>query len=107
MQFIESLYADADVKEIDGRFQVIGKTENIVTELKPNQLLLKEIRNYSRNVAPVKKISIKITPLFPNQSGSKIIEIDHVVDLLLHNWRCTVVYADGTRLDEKPEFISI
>lgn len=107
VQFIESLYADADVKEIDGRFQVIGKTENIVTELKPNQLLLKEIRNYSRNVAPVKKISIKITPLFPNQSGSKIIEIDHVVDLLLHNWRCTVVYADGTRLDEKPEFISI
>ena len=107
IQYIRTMYDNCEIKLLGDKLYIVGEADDIRKELKPNETLLREIRNFSREISPVKSVSIKIKPKVSGQNGSKIIEIEHIINFVLHNWRYTMLYSDGSRWSEKPEFISM
>jgi len=107
IDYIGTFYEDTEVKLNGEKLQIVGKVEKIANELKPNQLILREIWNYSREMSPVKTISISIKPLDPVNNTSNIVQIDQLISLSSHNWSQTICYKNGNRINEKPEYIDI
>ena len=107
VEYIGTMYDDAEVKKNDDTIKILGKADDMKKELKPNASLLKEIGNYSRVVSPIKTAIIRIKSKPTDSVDNKIKEIEHVVNYNRHNWKLTVLYTNGNRWEEKPEFIGI
>ena len=107
VEYVMTIYDDAEVEQKGDTIRISGNTDDIKKELRPNQSLLKEIGNYSRVVSPIKTAIIRIESQSTDSNSSRIKEIEHVVNYKFHNWKHTIVYTNGERWEEKPEFIGV
>lgn len=66
--------------------------------------VLKETAKYSRNIAPVDSVTIKIKNVAPNPEGKNIIaQLKHYISMPYHNWRSTEARVDGSTYDSKTQ----
>jgi hypothetical protein len=107
IKFIQNKYNNATV-DLKGESMIINAiTESFKDHFRPKLDVLKEIAKYSRNIAPVDTVTIKIKNVAPNQEGKNIIvQFNHYISMSYHNWRSTETRADGSTYDTKSQFIS-
>ena len=104
--FIGKIYGHPDISLKGTVFTVSALSPNISSCFRPDIRVLQEIKKYSRNVAPIEIVKIIIRATDENKS-SRINRIEHRISIARNSWTCSIVYKDGTRKDERAQYISI
>lgn len=102
--FIGKVYSHPDISLKGSVFTISALSPNITSCFKPDIRILQEIKKYSRNAAPIEIVKIIIRPT--NAKSTHIDRIEHKISMNRNSWSCSIVYKNGTRKDERAQYIS-
>ena len=103
--FIEKVYSYPDISLKGTVFTISALSSNISSCFKPDIRVLQEIKKYSRKVEKIEIVKIIIRSANTNKA-TQIDKIEHRISMARNSWICSIVYKDGSRKDEKAQYIS-
>ena len=103
--FIEKVYSYPDISLKGTVFTISALGSNISSCFKPDIRVLQEIKKYSRKVEKIEIVKIIIRSANTNKA-TQIDKIEHRISMARNSWTCSIVYKDGSRRDEKAQYIS-
>lgn len=104
-KLIGKVYSHPDISLNGTVFTISALSSNISNCFKPDIRVLQEIKKYSRNVAHIDIVRIIIRSVNA-QKKSRISRIEHKISMVRNLWTCSIVYIDGSRKDERSQYIS-
>ena len=104
-KLIGKVYSQPDISLKGSVFTISALSTNISNCFKPDVPVLQEIKKYSRNVAPIEVVKIIVRPVNA-QKNTRISRIEHKISMTRNAWKCSIVYKDGTRKDERAKYIN-
>lgn len=104
-KLIGKAYSHPDISLNGTLFTISALSSNISNCFKPDIRVLQEIKKYSRNVAQIDIVRIIIRSV-NTQKKSRISRIEHKISMVRNLWTCSIVYKDGSRKDERSQYIS-
>jgi len=105
-ELIGKVYSQPDISLKGSVFTISALSPNISSCFKPDIRVLQEIKKYSRNVAPIEVVKIIIRTVNA-QKTTRISRIEHTIKMTRNSWTCSIVYKDGSRKDERAQYICI
>ena len=104
-ELIGNVYSHPDISLKGTVFTISALSPNISSCFKPDIRVLQEIKKYSRKVAQIDIVKIIIRSV-NSQKPTRIDKIEHKVSMSRNLWTCSIVYKNGSRKDERSQYIS-
>ena len=104
-ELIGKVYNHSDISLKGTVFTISALSPNISSCFKPDVRVLQEIKKYARNVAQIDIVKIIIRSV-NSQKATRINRIEHRISMARNSWTCSIVYKDGSRKDERAQYIS-
>lgn len=104
-ELIGKVYSQPDISLKGTVFTISALSSNISSCFKPDVRVLQEIKKYARNVAQIDIVKIIIRSV-NSQKATRINRIEHRISMARNSWTCSIVYKDGSRKDERAQYIS-
>ena len=106
-EYISERYNVATLEYGERAITVFALTEAMSKELNPDMSVVREVGNYSRNVEYIEALRIVIRPTKVAETDSKIKEIEHVINFKFKTLKSDTTYANGNKLEGKPEYVNV
>ena len=104
-ELIGKVYSHPEISLKGTVFTISALSPNISSCFKPDVRVLQEIKKYARNVAQIDVVKIIIRSV-TSQKATRINRIEHRISMARNSWTCSIVYKDGSRKDERAQYIS-
>lgn len=102
--YIKDRFDGADVSVKGSTFRISFGTDAIKDFYRPDTDVLREIGNYSRNIAKVSMVIIIIKNIAPNDKGNAVETLKHSISMEYHQWTYEEKRRSGMSYKSKGEY---
>ena len=103
IEFITSRYMCRDIIIKDGMCEIYAQSENKRNHFAPDTEVLKEIRNYSRNVEKINTVKIVVEII----NDSYVKSIENTFEIMTSRCRMVTYYNNGNVIEDPERIITI